>query len=69
MSLQISPELEARLNSKAEEWGVSVDALLNRLLIEAEHIQRKRNEAPKLPVWNIGVTGSLRRRDIYDDLE
>ena len=25
-------------------------------------------KAPELPVWNLGVRGSLHRRDIYDDL-
>jgi hypothetical protein len=69
MSLQISPETEARLNLKAEECGVSVDELLKRLLTEAEHLEEKTAKAPEFPKWNLGVIGSLRRADIYDDVE
>lgn len=69
MSLNISPETEARLAAKANEQGLSIDALLERLLNDggSPTMERAKGEAPKLPVWNLGVTGSLHRRDIYDD--
>ena len=69
MSIQISHETEARLTDEAQRQGVSVDALLERLMSErgvAAHVAT--GNAPELPVWHLGVTGPLHRRDIYDDV-
>jgi hypothetical protein len=71
MSLEVSPEIEAALAAKAKEKGISIDALIERLLIDAGplHIGNGDGPPPKLPVWNLGVIGSLHRRDIYDDVD
>ena len=70
MSLDISPKTEARLAAKAQEQGLSIDALLERLLNDAGNLPVKtvNGDAPQLPVWHLGVRGSLHRRDIYDDV-
>lgn len=81
MSLDISSEIEARLAAKAREQGLSVDAYLERLMephqgvrgldiLKEAGIQPEgtaNGDAPHLPVWNLGVRGSLRRVEIYDD--
>jgi hypothetical protein len=71
MSLDISLKTEARLAAKAQEQGLSIDALLERLLNDAADppASTANGEAPVLPVWHLGVIGSLHRRDIYDDVD
>jgi hypothetical protein len=70
MSLVVSLETEARLAAKAREQGLSIDAFLERLLKDAGDLPAgaATGEAPVLPVWHLGVRGSLHRRDIYDDV-
>jgi hypothetical protein len=70
MSLAISLKTEARLAAKAREQGLSIDALLERLLKDAGDLTAStvNGAAPQLPVWHLGVRGSLHRRDIYDDV-
>jgi len=82
MSFQISSEIEARLTDEARKRGISVDALLERLMKEhgavfatqAEAIERARELVargkitPELPVLHLGAMGALHRRDIYDDV-
>ena len=70
MSLDIPRETAVRLAAKAHEQGLSINALLERLLNEAGNLKAPtaNGELPKLPVWNLGVRGSLHRRDIYDDV-
>jgi hypothetical protein len=70
MSLDISPETEARLAARAQEQGLSIDALLERLLKDADGLppSTANGEAPVLPARYLGVRGSLHRRDIYDDV-
>lgn len=69
MSLDISLKTEARLAAKAREQGLSPDALLERLLNDAGDLTASgaNGGVPELPVWHLGVRGSLHRRDIYDD--
>jgi hypothetical protein len=55
MDLASSPENEASLEAKAEDAGGLPAAAAN-------------GEAPRLPVWHLGLYGSLHRRDIYDDV-
>ncbi|MGC9950021.1 MAG: hypothetical protein ABSF64_26950 [Bryobacteraceae bacterium] len=71
MSLDISPKIEAALAAKAKEHGISIDALLERLLNDAGPLNMGNGNSPtpELPVWNLGVIGSLHRRDIYDDVD
>ena len=70
MSLDISPETEARLAARAQEQGLSINALLERLLNDAGDLPAStaNDEAPVLPARYLGVRGSLHRRDIYDDV-
>ena len=68
--MDISSETEARITDEARRQGVSVDALLARLISEraaAAYIEVA--DAPsKLPLLHLGVIGALHRRDIYDDV-
>ena len=70
MNLDISLKTEARLAAKAREQGLSIDAFLERLLNDAGDppTSTANGQAPELPVWHLGVRGSLHRRDIYDDV-
>ena len=68
MSIELSRETEARLIDEARRQGISVDALLERLM--SEHRASAGADArptTELPVWHLGGVGSLHRRDIYDD--
>jgi hypothetical protein len=70
MSIDISHETEARITEEARRQGVSVEALLERLMsecAEAAHVAGK-GLTPKVPVLHLGVIGPLHRRDIYDDV-
>jgi hypothetical protein len=72
MSIDISNETEARLADEARRQGVSVDALLERLMSErgaaARVVAGNGSTIPKVPILHLGAIGPLRRRDIYDDV-
>ena len=73
MTIEISPETETRLSAKAQEEGLSVDALIVRLLGDTGEAgdltpQTTSGDVPQLPIRYLGVIGSLHRRDIYDDV-
>jgi hypothetical protein len=69
MSLMISEQTESRITEEARRQGISVDALLERLIGErAPGVTERKCNSPELPVWHVGVIGSLHRRDIYDDV-
>ncbi len=71
MSIEFSHQTEARLTDEARRQGVSVDALLERLMSEREaaaHVAAGNGTAPKLPRLHLGAMGALHRRDIYDDV-
>jgi hypothetical protein len=70
MSLEISRQTEARITGEARKHGLSVDALLDRLMNERQAITPASGSAPQveLPVLHMGPMGSLHRRDIYDDV-
>ena len=68
MSIEISKETEARLTAEARRLGISVDALLNRLVGEQAALTHSARPKPELPVWHLGGAGALHRRDIYDDV-
>ena len=65
MSIEISQETEARLTAEAEKLGITVDALLTRLVGGHAGSVPTRPKT-QLPAWDLGA-GPLRRRDIYDD--
>ena len=69
MSIEISRETEAHLTDEARRQGISVDALLERLMSEFRaNASSGARPFPELPVWHLGGAGCLHRRDIYDDL-
>ena len=69
MSLNVSAQTEARVIEEARKLGISVDALLERLLTErSEPIPVSVGELPELPVLHLGPMGPLHRTDIYDDI-
>jgi hypothetical protein len=69
MGLDISPQTEARIRQEAQRQGISVDALLERLMNgQAAGTAVPAYQAPELPVLDLGPMGPLHRRDIYDDV-
>jgi hypothetical protein len=72
MSIDITRETEARLTDEARRQGVSVDALLERLMSErgaAVHVDTGNGAtSPRVPILHLGVIGPLHRRDLYDDV-
>ena len=69
MEVHFTPEQEAQLTQIATKAGTDPehlvkDAALRLLAVEIY----ARNPAPELPVWRLGVIGSLHRRDIYNDV-
>ena len=68
MSIEISRETEARLANEAERLGISVDALLKRFIDERATLTHPAQTRPNLPLWHLGGTGAMHRRDIYDDV-
>jgi hypothetical protein len=69
MTIEIAPEIEARLLDHARKQGISVETLLARLVTERLAAAEPVKSIPELPVWHLGAVGSLRRVDIYDDVE
>lgn len=67
MSIEISREIEDRLTAEARRQGITVEALIERLVSERAWTARVPG-APELPLWRLGGSGSLHRRDIYDDV-
>lgn len=70
MSIEISHETEARLIDEARKQGISLDALLEKLMSEsAATTQAAENGSrPEVPILHLGAMGPLHRRDIYDDV-
>jgi hypothetical protein len=68
MSIEVSHETEARLNGEARRQGISIEALLERLMSAPVETARVAGIAPELPVWHLGDVGPLHRRDIYDNV-
>ena len=69
MSITISHQTEIRLTEEARKQGISVDALLERLISErAANASPATSKAPALPVLDLGPMGPLHRRDIYNDV-
>jgi hypothetical protein len=69
MSIEIAHETEARLIDEARRQGISVGALLERLIDEREATASATGAGalPQLPILHLGAMGALHRRDIYDD--
>ena len=67
MSIDVSRETEARLTEEARRQGISVDALLHRIINERTTAAQPARNTAELPVWHLGGIRPLHRRDIYDD--
>jgi hypothetical protein len=67
LNIEISHETGARLTHEAQRQGISVDALLERLINEREATAPAAGSTPHLPILHLGAMGALHRRDIYDD--
>ena len=69
LGLDISPQTEVRIRQEADRQGISVDALLERLMSHQAAGTAVRADQPlELPVLHLGPMGPLHRRDIYDDV-
>jgi hypothetical protein len=69
MSIDISNEIEARLTEEARRLGITIDALLERLMSErgaAAHLGHG-GSASEVPILHLGAMGPLYRRDFYED--
>jgi hypothetical protein len=68
--IEVSSETEARINDEAPRQGVSLDALLERLM--SEHAPAadvaSSGAAPELPRLHLAAMGA-HRRDIYHDVD
>jgi hypothetical protein len=66
ITLLLEPQKEARLIALAQEKGLTADELvtaaIDKILSETPVVQ-----AAELPVWRLGATGPVHRREIYDD--
>ena len=66
ITLPLEPQTEARLIALARERGVTAGELvrdaIDKIVAEANVPQPS-----ELPVWHLGGTGTLRRREIYDN--
>ena len=69
MSLNVSEQTAAQITEAARKEGLSVDALLQRLMKERRGSEpEKPSSMPELPLLHLGPMGPLHRRDIYNDV-
>jgi hypothetical protein len=68
MEAHFTPEQEAQLAQLASQVGTDPEGLVKDtvlcLLGDELHPSAL---VPELPRWNLGVKGSMRRSDLYDD--
>ena len=71
MTIEISPEVGARLMDEAQKQRISVEILLERLMDqrEAKPSAARKGSVSTLPSLHLGAVGSLRREEIYDDVD
>ena len=69
MTVHVSAQTEARLADEAKRQGLSVEALLERIIDERVASAGDGGPtAPELPVLHLGPMGALHRRDICNDV-
>ena len=72
MEVHFTPEQEAQLAQIATTVGTNTEHLVKdaalRLISENASKASQPTRANPLPVWHLGVIGSLHRRDIYNDV-
>ncbi len=73
MEVHFTPEQEAQLTQIATRSGIDTEHLVKDAALRLLAGNAVKQEAPQpvranpLPVWHLGVVGSLHRRDIYTD--
>lgn len=70
MTLDLSPQTEARLTAKAQESGLSLEAFIEKLITDDADLKTTAVQSNKgqVPVRHLGSHGNYHRRDIYDDV-
>jgi len=74
MEVNFTPEEEAQLEQMASSAGLDPEHLVKdaALRLLAGNSDNAKSPQParahRLPVWDLGVIGSLHRRDIYNDV-
>ena len=68
MNIDVSRETERCLAEEARREGLTMEALLIRLMDERTALYRPGQSHADLPVLHLGSPGALHRRDIYDDV-
>jgi hypothetical protein len=69
MEVHFTPEQEAQIAQLATRTGTDAEGLVKDTVLRLLGDEtRFRTPAPELPRWNLGVIGSMHRRDLYDDL-
>jgi hypothetical protein len=72
VTIDLKPEIEQGLLAQARERGVSLDAYVQEIVSQQVHsaaLGAADGRSLKLPVLHLGDMGSLRRCDIYDDVD
>jgi hypothetical protein len=73
ITLDLKPEVEESLAANAKARGLSLEAYLQEIVGEQVHLAEtptiQRDKIPQIPIRHFGEIGSLRREDIYDDLD
>jgi len=68
MEVHFTPEQEAQITRLAIKTGTDPEGLVKDTVLRLIGDEtRFRAPAPELPRWNLGVIGSMHRRDLYDD--
>ena len=68
MEVRFTPEQEAQITQLAIKTGTDPEGLVKDTVLRLLGDETRRTSAPELPRWNLGVIGSMLRRDLYDDL-
>jgi hypothetical protein len=74
MEVHFTPEQEAKLTQLATNTGTDTERLVREAALRLLAGNGDTPEVPQpsranpLPIWSLGVMGSLHRRHIYDDV-
>ena len=69
LTIDLPEEKTAALTARAKAQGLSAEQYARKVLEhELEVGTTEGLKAPELPVWRLGAKGSVRRREIYDDV-
>jgi len=68
MELQFTPDQEQQLAEIAKRSGTTATALVKEAALRLLEKEHSPGVAMEVPVLHLGATGSLHRRDIYNDV-